>query len=69
MELPSPDNYSVETGPAQVEMAQGHTQHGSPINLYMTQNKPLSILQCCPEVCAPGATFLRTHEMYCGQWC
>lgn len=68
MESPSPDNYSVETGPAWVEMAQGPTQHGNPIYLYMTQNKPLSMLQCCPEVCTPGATFLMTHKMYCGQW-
>lgn len=37
MELASPGNYSVETGPAWVEMAQGPTQHGIPIYLYMTE--------------------------------
>lgn len=49
MELPSPDSYSVETGPAWVEMAQGPPQHGNFIYLDMTQNKPMSMLQSCPS--------------------
>lgn len=48
VELPSPDIYSVETSPAWVEMAQGPTQHRCFIYLYVTQNKPLSMLQSCP---------------------